>query len=178
MTEPKRIIDWEAIEKEYRVGQLSIRQIAKQHNISYEAIRKRIKRDGWTQNLADRVRQAVVEKLVVSAIDTANVRQVVDQAAGRGVDVVLRHRAGLSRQNDHLIALQEKLEELIPAVKTMDDVGKAQDIVESMARTRRALIPLERQAFSLDESAPTANETLKPLMELIDGQSRGLPAGR
>ena len=39
--------DWEAIEREYRAGQLSVREIARQHDVSAPAIVKRAKRLGW-----------------------------------------------------------------------------------------------------------------------------------
>ena len=58
MTERKSV-DWEAIEREYRAGQLAVVEIGRQHGLSHTAINKRAKRDGWTRNLADRVRKKV-----------------------------------------------------------------------------------------------------------------------
>jgi predicted DNA-binding protein YlxM (UPF0122 family) len=48
--------DWEAIEREYRAGQLSVREIARQYAVSEGAIRKRAKAEGWERALADVVR--------------------------------------------------------------------------------------------------------------------------
>jgi hypothetical protein len=52
MTERKSV-DWKAIEREYRAGQLTVVGIGCQHGLSHTAINKRAKRDGWTRNLAD-----------------------------------------------------------------------------------------------------------------------------
>jgi DNA-binding Lrp family transcriptional regulator len=43
MTE-RMSVDWEAIEREYRAGQLSVREIARQQGLSHTAINKRAKR--------------------------------------------------------------------------------------------------------------------------------------
>jgi hypothetical protein len=49
------LVDWEAIEREYRAGQVSVREIARKSAVTEGSIRKR---DGWTRNLADQVREA------------------------------------------------------------------------------------------------------------------------
>lgn len=56
-------IDWEAIEREYRAGQLSIREVARKHGVSDTAIRKEAKAKGWKRDLADKVRKAVREEV-------------------------------------------------------------------------------------------------------------------
>ena len=63
MTE-RKLVDWEAIEREYRAGQLTVVEIGRQHGLSHTAINKRAKRDGWTRNLAGRVRKEVSARLV------------------------------------------------------------------------------------------------------------------
>jgi nucleotidyltransferase/DNA polymerase involved in DNA repair len=60
----RKSVDWEAIEREYRAGQLTVVEIGRQHGLSRTAINKRAKRDGWTRNLADRVRKEVSARLI------------------------------------------------------------------------------------------------------------------
>ena len=55
--------DWEAIERAYRAGLLSIREIASAHEVSHTAINKRAKRDGWERDLSEKI-QAKAEALV------------------------------------------------------------------------------------------------------------------
>jgi hypothetical protein len=51
--------DWDAIERAYRAGQLSIKELARQHKFSDSA-----KAKGWTRDLSDAVRTRVRESLV------------------------------------------------------------------------------------------------------------------
>ena len=37
----RKVIDWERVEAQFRAGQLSVREIARQHGISDKAIRKK-----------------------------------------------------------------------------------------------------------------------------------------
>src|SRR3984957_3669508 len=101
MTERKRV-DWEAIEREYRAGQLSVREIGRRYEVDEAAVRKHAKAEGWTRALAAKVREAVREKLVrnVGPQDGPHpIRdaEIIDMAAARGVEVVRQHRATLSR---------------------------------------------------------------------------------
>ena len=45
----KKTIDWKGIERDFRAGKTSIRQIAEWYGVSEGAIRKRAKRDNWSQ---------------------------------------------------------------------------------------------------------------------------------
>lgn len=49
MTDEKKPVDWAEIERDYRAGTMSIRELAAWYGISDTAIRKRAKRDGWTR---------------------------------------------------------------------------------------------------------------------------------
>lgn len=71
----KPAIDWEAVEREYRAGQLSNRMIAEKHGISDTAIRKRAKRDGWERERAARQQEPV--RLVSDELDRAGFVYVI-----------------------------------------------------------------------------------------------------
>ncbi len=76
--------DWEAIETAYRAGVMSLREIASQHGISEDAIRKRAKRDDWSCDLNTKVKEyaddlvhkAEVRKQVCSEA-TLNERELI-----------------------------------------------------------------------------------------------------
>lgn len=147
-------VDWEAIEREYRAGQLSVAEIARQHGITHPAILKRAKRDGWTRNLAARVREKVTERLVTEDVTAGNAQEVVDHAAARGVEVVRQHRRDIRSLNDLAERLRSKADALIEKVESLKDLTDATSAIESLARTTSRLVPLERQAFSLDDARP------------------------
>lgn len=170
--------DWEAIEREYRAGQLSVSEIARQYGLSHTAINKRAKRDGWQRDLAEKVRREVSNRLVSSEVSapvsSCNVQEAIDVAAERGVSVVRQHRATLRRLNGvidrflgELEAVTENAREIEDAIEEetagdrsgkrrkmmMDAVslpGRA-ETARTLAQATRAVIPLERQAFSLDD---------------------------
>lgn len=156
MTERKPV-DWERIEAEYRAGQLSVREIARQHGVTHTAINKRAKAEGWEQDLAGKVRQQASAKLVSDAVSSevskANAKQIVEAAAARVVEIVRQHRGDIRDDIARVARLSGKLETLIDGVSDLKSLETAQGIMESIARTRSKLIPLERQAFGLANNA-------------------------
>jgi hypothetical protein len=97
---PKDPTDWALIEREYRAGQLSIAEIARQSGITRGAIQKRAKRDGCARDLLPAVQAKVKDKLVRDAAPEAALEaEAVDAAAARAVEVVRQHRGLLARLN-------------------------------------------------------------------------------
>lgn len=157
MTAERTSTDWEKVEAEYRAGQLSVREIARQHGITHTAINKRAKANGWEQDLAGKVRQQASAKLVSDAVSSevskANAKQIVEAAAARVVEVVRQHRRDIGADIARVARLSSKLEGMIDGVADLKQLETAQGIMESIARTRSKLIPLERQAFGLANNA-------------------------
>ena len=104
-------IDWEAIEREYRAGQLSVREIARQFGISHVAIGKKAKANGWARDLAKDVRAEVTNRLVTESVTDGNARAAIDAAASRVVELVRQHRGSLGRANRIVEKLLDELEE-------------------------------------------------------------------
>lgn len=153
----RKQIDWEAIEREYRAGQASIRAIATAHGITDTAIRKKAKEFGWKRLLADRVREEVREKLVRggSQEPREDDDEIVEASASVGVEVVLSHRRDIGQLRGIASILTTRLAAHLngepadgPFIGDKESVG---DLLEKLTRVRAKLIPLERQAFNLDE---------------------------
>lgn len=179
--EPRKPTDWEAIGREYRAGQFSVREIARQHGLSEGAIRKRARADNWQRALADKVRKAVRERLVrddgtQEGARTQRDEEIVETAARRGVELVRQHRATLGRAHSVVQKLLVELEDATDIADTLGDEvesekdgrrrismrravslgGRAQTAL-ALGQTLRALVPLERQAFGLDTEVPAGN---------------------
>lgn len=160
---------WETIEDLYRAGQLSVREIARQYRISDTAIRKRAREatPPWTRDLTQKVQTAVRAELVRDAVRDRNAREpeIVNAAAALGVEVVRGHRKDLSqgRLRTERLGLQlDRLSERIEKMKSDDSnflgaLNAAASINEALGRAASKLIPLERKAFNLDESAKPAD---------------------
>lgn len=186
--------DWESIERDYRAGVLSIREIAKSHDISEGAIRKKAKANGWERDLSDRVAEKVRTELVRSEVRTANPqteREIVEVAAATVVQVVRGHR-GRIKQGNELVELltkqlidvagkrdefeaeieittandktQERYARLMKAVS----LGTHASIAVNLAAATKTWVSLERQAFGIkDETGQNDDNPLSVLMEQI-----------
>ena len=164
MTDKRRPVDWESIEKEYRAGQLSVRAIASAHGVVESAVRKRAQRDGWTRALADKVRSQVREKLALldGAQDSAQGQhardaEIIEAASLRGLAVVTSHRRDLEQLHALKRIILTRLAAHLNSEPTegpfMGDKESPGDLVEKLSRVTSRLIPLERQAHNLDDDS-------------------------
>lgn len=111
-------IDWPAVERDYRAGILSLREIGTAHGLTHGAINKRSKRDGWTRDLQAKI-QAKADELVskalvskeVSKADLATERQIIDAGAQRIAQVRNEHRQDINRMRSLGTALLAELED-------------------------------------------------------------------
>lgn len=190
--------DWEAIERDYRAGQLSLREIAKIHGVSDTAIRKKARAAGWERDLTERIDEKVRTEMVRGLVRTANPqteREIINEAAAQKVQVVRSHQKRIGRQTELVDLLTEQL---VEAAGKRDDIEDAIEdetkddgngqrrammlkavslqshstIAVNLSNALKTLVGLERQAFNIkDESeAPTAS----PLSTLL-AQVQGTP---
>ncbi len=156
-------IDWEAIEREYRAGQLSVREIARSHDVTDAGIRKRAKHEGWSRDLTEKVRQAAKDAVVRNAVRGELSREPADEAetvqtfASRGARAIEGHLARAERLKLLADKLTTELETYmaggIPSVQIF--VSKADSpatIIRTLSDTAERIAKLERQALNLDEA--------------------------
>jgi len=67
-TASRRVIDWERIEIEYALNRMSAREIASCHGISHTIINRKAKENGWTRDIAIKVRLAADAKVAKALI--------------------------------------------------------------------------------------------------------------
>ena len=166
-------IDWDAIERDYRLGQLTIREIAKQHQVTPGAICRRVEKHGWSQDLSNEVRArtnaALIRKTTPKTTPHSDVERAIDKAVRTNVEVVRQHRAyirdALELAAIALATLKEKMtskDELIAAVEeeTKDDSyqnGKPDH------RRRNAML----KALGIDNDVATLNTAIAALAKAI-----------
>jgi hypothetical protein len=92
-------VDWEAVEREYRAGLRSLRDIGAEFGCSHTAIQKRADAEGWTRDLSAKIKAAADAKVAkaevakeVSAETKIAERQVVEVNAAMLADKVLNQR--------------------------------------------------------------------------------------
>lgn len=186
-------VDWEAVGREYRAGQLSLREIGRIHNVSDTAIRKKAKAEGWERDLTEQVQAAVRAKLVRedgsqpgSQAQRANDREIVQTVAARAVEVVRSHQRSLAQLNAIGDILATRLAQHLDGVATdgpgLGDKESPSDMLEKLSRTRQRSIQLERQAFNLDSQpddpgAPNGGGgAIERLVARLDRNKRPCPA--
>lgn len=130
----KRKTEWEAVERDYRTGKFTLRELGTKHDADYGLISRKAKNGGWTQDLAIAIKQAahaaLVDQLIVNsevAKSQHKVNVTVQAAAEVNKSVILGHRTGLNK----LTTIKAKL--LSHIEQAADNMAELADIIE-MAR--------------------------------------------
>jgi hypothetical protein len=187
--------DWEAIERAYRAGALSIRTIAERNGISDTAIRKKAKASGWARDLSEQVRKEVRNKLVRGEVrddQCANPErdaEIVEEAAEEGATVVRSHRRDIRKASNLANLLMDDLLTTIQQRDAIEDAIEEETRGDSNGMRRASMLGavslpsnaktlfqlssamknlqvLERQAFNLDDKEQSSDvDELSSLMD-------------
>ncbi|WP_109477693.1 hypothetical protein [Paraburkholderia sp. C35] len=168
-------IDWEAIERDYRVGQLSLRQIAQKHEVALSAIVRRAKKYEWTRDLSQQVRAQTKAGLIQAAVEESkqkaqeHVQEKLTEsvqsdahgilaAAAANVQIITEHRKDIRAEAARSKKLAEKLDTLMENATDAKDVALLVSSHESLVRSRTRLIGLEREAYGIGEAEPPPDD--------------------
>lgn len=183
--------DWESIEKDYRAGVLSVREIGKRHKVAESTIRKHAKLQDWRRDLSQRVQEQVRAKLV-SATEGSEA-EIVATAADEIVNVVKLHRQDIASGRGIVELLFGQLSEAAMKRGEIEDaiVEDTKDDKTSERRSRmlravslpahavtmrdlaqalRHVLVLERQAYSLDDKVQEEPEQGEQLTAKVAGK--------
>jgi hypothetical protein len=126
--------DWEAVERDYRTGKYTLRELEAKHGVKYSSIARKSKEQGWTKDLAKAIKQATHAKLTEQLVnnlvnkETHDVNTTIEAAAEVGKNVILNHRVGLKR----IAEVKEKLiNQIESAVIHMVDLGEVVEMVRN-----------------------------------------------
>lgn len=104
---PKRKqTDWEAIERDYRTGSFTLRELAEKHAVTHTTISRRAEKHGWTKDLTDAIRQATNAKLIEATVQQQrtsahqSATEAVLGAAELNKQVILGHRSRVAQAVD------------------------------------------------------------------------------
>jgi hypothetical protein len=157
-------VDWEAIERQYRCGVLSIREIAKTHGLSEGAVRKRAKRDAWDRDLTAKVNAKVRSELVRTEVrteDVASERAIVEAGATQIIALVREHRAQISRNRELVNTLMGQLEGATAHRDLLEQIIDEVEDGSTGASTKR------REALMKAVALPSHASTLKNLADTL-----------
>jgi hypothetical protein len=164
----RKRVDWEAVERDFRTGQFTLRELETKHGPNNATISRRAAKYGWTQDLSIVIKQAtnamLIESLVTDECSKAqqNAATAVLAAAELNKDVILGHRNGLSRITRIKATLLTQIEQaaenmpdltkLIESMRQPDDYGndRANDALKR-AMNRSALVDDLKKLADVDE---------------------------
>lgn len=161
--------DWEAIERAYRAGQLSVRAIAEKFGVSHPAVSKRAKKEGWQRDLTEQVRAAVKRKVTKAVTtkgnhsDVVTDAEIIEEAAEAGASVVLAHRSDLAMWRGIANKLCAALAEMDVTDDNHNDFARS---LNAGVDAQLKLIKGERQAYNLDTEE--GDKTVSGLSALMD----------
>lgn len=161
-------VDWEAVEREYRVGIKTLRQIADEQGVSNPAIVKRAKRDGWERDLSAKIHakaESLVSKQLVSNVvskETAIAeRQIVDASAEMMANVIRGHHKLLTRLRGIAMLLLDRLEAELEGTDLFRQLG------EMMASPDEFGVDKVGDLYRKVIALPTQTDTAKKLAEML-----------
>ncbi|VVM37667.1 hypothetical protein PS631_00116 [Pseudomonas fluorescens] len=166
--------DWEAIERAYRAGVLSVREIAAAHEVSHTAINKRAKRDGWDRDLKAKIKakaDALVSKrevsTEVSSKQAETEREIIELNAEVIANIRMAHRGDISRSRRLTNKLLDELEGLTDNRHLFEELGELMRNPDDNGQDKRndlynKIIDLPGRTKTMKELA----ETLKTLVAL------------
>jgi len=162
-------IDWDALEKQYRIGQKSNKQLGEEYNVDPATIGRRAKKFGWVVDKSEEVAAATNSLLIQAASGTSNPNATpsaldIKAAAQTNFTVIMGHRAGLARlakvkdkMLDHIESAVEgmtSVDEIVAFVRNASDddesVGKALEMLRK-AVGRGALVDDLKKLSEIDE---------------------------
>lgn len=159
----KRRFDWEAIEKEFRAGAMSIREIGRQYGPSDMAIRKRAKKLGWKRDLTDEVRRRVRAESVRSPRTDEEQAELEEDAIVEAVKKAVGVVRYQQLQIGEWMQITEQIKNMLKNAKTYKYKNMFGKEITGMYPSHFValynagtigvcrLIEKQRQAFNLDE---------------------------
>jgi hypothetical protein len=167
------VIDWAGIESDFRTGAMSIRELAKWHQVSEAAVRKRAKAGGWVR--ADAAPTKPVKKAEIAVtyrVTPTGVRSDTTQPeviVGRGRNLALR----MLDELDAVTSAQDELGGLIVEATAGDETERRREaMMKALTLSSRA-----NTLKALASALKTLAETHAPLGKKAAAQEASSSAG-
>lgn len=189
----KHRTDWAAVERDYRTGKFTLRELEAKHGAFNSSIARKAKKSGWTQDLTLAIKQATHAKLTEAMVSemasdgAQNDSATVLVAAEVNKQVILGHRKGLQEltsvkrtlldQIQQAAALLPDLAEVVEMVRQPDDNGvdRANDALRK-AMSRSALVDDLKKLADVDEKVRKGEREAFGLDDVGQPENEGLAA--
>ncbi|MDD1131152.1 hypothetical protein [Pseudomonas shahriarae] len=163
--------DWEAIERAYRAGVLSVREIAASCGVSHTAIQKRAKANGWERDLKAKIKakadSLVAKREVATQVASKSVeteREIIEVNAEVIANIRMAHRGDISRCRSLTNKLLDELESLTDEQGTIKSLIK--QFKEGEYEDGEAMADMLALANKIG-ALPSRTKTMKELAETL-----------
>ena len=147
----KREIDWASIEREYRTGIRTLRDIAVEFGVVEGTIRRKAAKEDWIRDLSAKIKSKASELVRKSEIRKEtrkeSEREIIDYVAQQQADVLLVEREDIKR----LSQLCEKFEKELDSYA--EDLEKKARVTKSLTDTRKTIIELRRRNYNINDNS-------------------------
>jgi predicted DNA-binding protein YlxM (UPF0122 family) len=170
-------IDWEAIQREYRAGILSVREIASIFHISHTAINKQVKKnpDYWKRDLTQRVKEEVSRKIVSDEVSNADEETIIKQASDRAIEVIRQHRTAITKLAEIEASFANELQGLSKKDKTEEGkpvaLSTKVSTLLSLVTASEKRVKMERQAFGITDESKGDGDQITVIPIVFDGEA-------
>lgn len=127
----RRSVDWESVEREYRAGVRSLRDIGEEFGCSHAAIRKRADKEDWARDLGARIQSAVEEKVSkaqvsksVSVETKLAEKEIVEANAACIAQKVIEQREDVRRARGVVSKLFAECEAQVDSAPELEELGE------------------------------------------------------
>lgn len=182
-TRARKQIDWEGVERDFRAGIKTHRQMADEYGVSHTAIQKKAKDLGWDRDLSAKIKARAEDKVAKTEVANevaklATEKEIVEANAEALAGVIRGQRKDIGRlrglvdllvvQVEAMLQNSELFGQVAELCHAPDDSGvdrlndlyrkvigvpQQTDTTKKLAETLRILIELERKVFKLDDGA-------------------------
>ena len=194
--EKRKQYDWEAIEREYRLGQKSMRTLAEEFGPNVSNISRRAKKEGWVQDKTDEVRQRTNATLLAQQQRNTPTEDDIETAVRTNVEVITGQRIRIGKGQELIGILFDQLKEaaenrdeieeaIIEETKGFGEDGKPQyrrrnlmlkavslpshaGVAKNLSSAIKDLNTQERIAFNIDERS--GEESIEDLIRRVNGK--------
>jgi hypothetical protein len=172
MAEPRKPIEWDLVEVDYRANIKSLKVIGAEYGVSDAGILKRAKRDGWVRDLGAKIRAKAESQVSAAAVSkqvSAKTRLteqvVVDANATLQSDIILSHRTDIQRTRRLTLSLLAELEHQSEHADLYEQLGELLAAPDERGQDKR--LELFMKAMSLSSRTGTMKSLTEALRTLI-----------
>lgn len=172
----KRKTDWEAIERDYRTGKFTLRELETKYGVSYAQISRKSTAEKWTKDLRTVIKQATDAALLQETVTKAqkSVTETVSAAVELNKQVILKHRTLIAELSENMLTAKAKLMSMGDMASDIREAATFVQAIGNLTGAAKTLMEQERKAFGLDDEDDSKSSTEDKFLAAIKARDAEL----